>query len=74
MTTMPSNQGRPVLYAELTALPGQSDAVAGLLHDLALRVRKEPGKVLFLTHRETEHPERFFVYEEYADGDCPRFC
>ncbi|BCW86616.1 hypothetical protein NicSoilE8_42890 (plasmid) [Arthrobacter sp. NicSoilE8] len=68
MTIMPAGQERPVLYAEFTALPGNADTVQSLLNDLAHQVRQEPGNILFITHRETERPERFFVYEEYADA------
>lgn len=68
MTTMPAVQNRPVLYAKFTALPGNADIVQSLLKDLAHQVRQEPGNVLFITHRETECPERFFVYEEYVDA------
>ncbi|QOD03065.1 putative quinol monooxygenase [Pseudarthrobacter sp. BIM B-2242] len=68
LTIMPAGQDRPVLYAEFTALPGNADIVQSLLKDLAQQVRQEPGNVLFVTHRETERPERFFVYEEYADA------
>ncbi|WP_142118801.1 putative quinol monooxygenase [Arthrobacter sp. SLBN-122] len=65
---MPANQDRRVLYAEFTALPGHADAVETLINDLARQVREEPANILFIAHRETEHPERFFVYEEYKDA------
>ncbi|ACL42568.1 Antibiotic biosynthesis monooxygenase (plasmid) [Pseudarthrobacter chlorophenolicus A6] len=68
MATMPATQKRPILYAKFTALPGQAETVQELLDDLARQVREEPGNILFITHRETEHADRFFVYEEYADA------
>jgi len=55
------------LYAEFTAVSGAGDAVASLVAGYRRDVVAEPGNVRFAAHRLREDPERFFVYEEYAD-------
>lgn len=55
------------LYATFTARPGQADTIAGLLEGYAADVRSEPGNRTFEASRLREEPDRFFVYEVYAD-------
>lgn len=68
MIIMPSNQRTPILYAEFTAIPGKGEKVADLLRDLSIKVRSEPGNVLFLAHREADNSDRFFIYETFIDS------
>ena len=56
------------LYAEFTARPGAEDAVAGLVRELTVRVREEPGNVLFEPATLQGEPRRWFVYEVYRDA------
>ena len=58
------------LYAEFRAVPGAGDAVASLVAGYGRDVRAEPGNVRFDAHRLADEPDRFFVYEEYADDDA----
>ena len=55
------------LYAEFQAVPGAGDAVASLVAGYRRSVAEQPGAVRFDAHRLRDDPDRFFVYEEYAD-------
>ncbi|PPF18691.1 MULTISPECIES: putative quinol monooxygenase [unclassified Rathayibacter] len=59
-----------ILYAEFTAKPGHEETVAGMIADLAVLVRREPGNVEFTPYRREDDPARFFVYEVYRDEDA----
>lgn len=61
---------RRVLYAEFEALPGAGDAVADLVRGYERDVTAEPGNLRFDAARLAEHPDRFFVYEEYASQEA----
>ena len=56
------------LYAEFTARPGAEDAVAGLVRDLTVRVREEPGIVTLEPATLQAEPRRWCVYEVYQDA------
>jgi autoinducer 2-degrading protein len=60
------------LYAEFTAASGAEDRVAELVRDLTLRVRAEPGNVVFNAHTVAGEPRKWFVYEVYRDEDAFR--
>ena len=60
------------LYAEFTARPGAEDRVADLVRELTLRVRAEPGNVVFDPRTLRDDPRRWFVYEVYRDEDAFR--
>lgn len=63
--------GVPVaLYAEFTAKPGCSEAVRVLLAELARKVQREPGNLVFDPHQEEENTDKFFVYEVYRDASA----
>jgi quinol monooxygenase YgiN len=55
------------LYATMRALPGQEDAVAALLRDLAGHVRAEPGCLRFVVYRLARDSAAFHVEETYRD-------
>ncbi len=55
------------LYAEFTARAGFEAKVSGLVHELALRVRAEPGNIVFDIHTKFGSERSFFVYEVYRD-------
>ena len=55
-----------VVTATWRAKPGQEEAVQALLKRIAAASRAEPGCLLFWTHRSTEDPLTFFLYEQYA--------
>lgn len=59
-----------VLYAEFTARPGCADEVAANLAELAKDVRAEPGNVVFDCYQLADDPNKFLVYEVYADDDA----
>ena len=47
--------------------PGHEDRAMGLLARLSEATRAEPGCRMYLVHRSTQDPRRFFVYEQF-DG------
>jgi quinol monooxygenase YgiN len=55
-----------VVTATWRAKPGQEEAVRALLGRIATASRAEPGCLLFWTHRSTDDPSTFFLYEQYA--------
>ena len=62
----PAN-GRVALAVTWEAKPGEADAVADLLSQMAEAVRAEPGTLLFWPHRSTANDHLFFLYELFAD-------
>jgi autoinducer 2-degrading protein len=58
------------LYAEFRAVPGAGDAVASLVAGYRRDVTAEPGNVRFDAHRLADDPDRFFVYEQYANDEA----
>jgi quinol monooxygenase YgiN len=56
-----------VLFAEFTAKPGHETEVAKLINEFAEVVRQEPGNIAFEVYVVSEAPNRFFVFEKYAD-------
>lgn len=47
--------------------PGHEDEAVGLFHELTGPTRAEPGCRMYLAHRSTTDPRRFFLYEQYVD-------
>ncbi len=56
------------VVAKMRAAKGKGDALAALLAEQAVVVRKaEPGCLVYRFHRSTKDPELIMVYEMYAD-------
>ena len=55
------------LLATFTARPGCGTEVEKLLRELTRQVRQERGNIVFDPYRTVDRPERFCVYEVYAD-------
>jgi quinol monooxygenase YgiN len=55
-----------VVTATWKARAGQEEIVLSLLRQVAAASRREPGCLLFWTHRSVDEPGRFFLYEQYA--------
>jgi quinol monooxygenase YgiN len=47
--------------------PGHEDHAVGLFARLTEATRAEPGCRMYLAHRSTTDPRRFFLYEPYDD-------
>ncbi len=47
--------------------PGHEDEAIGLFARLTEATRGEPGCRMYLAHRSTDDPRRFFLYEQYDD-------
>ncbi|BDZ37532.1 putative quinol monooxygenase [Microbacterium suwonense] len=61
---------RITICAEFTARDGSADEVEALIREYARAVRAEPGNLVFDVYRRAEVPDRFLVFEEYADRDA----
>jgi quinol monooxygenase YgiN len=59
-----------VVAATWTAVEGKEDVVADALTRLAVEARREDGCLLYITHRSTERPREFFIYEQYTGKDA----
>jgi quinol monooxygenase YgiN len=55
------------LYAEFTVTPGNEARVAAMMRELTELVRAEPGNIIFAPYTEEARPNRYFVFEAYAD-------
>jgi len=56
------------VVAKIRAAKGKGDALAALLAEQAVEVRKmEPGCLAYRPHRSTTDPELFLFYEQYRD-------
>jgi quinol monooxygenase YgiN len=47
--------------------PGHEEEALELFRTLTPHTRAEPGCVMYLAHRSTTDPRRFFLYEQYVD-------
>jgi autoinducer 2-degrading protein len=47
--------------------PGREDQAIRLFRELTRQTRAEPGCRMYLAHRSTTDPRRFFLYEQYDD-------
>ncbi len=47
--------------------PGHEDDAIDLLKTMTGHTRTEPGNLMYLAHRSTTQPNRFFLYEQYTD-------
>jgi quinol monooxygenase YgiN len=47
--------------------PGHENEAAELFRKLTVDTRTEPGCLMYLAHRSTTDPRRFFLYEQYVD-------
>ena len=54
-----------VIAATWKAKPGEEEAVLGLLRQMAVESRREPGCMLFRVHRSLDDPGTFFLYEQF---------
>jgi quinol monooxygenase YgiN len=69
-----------ILAVTWIAKDGEADAVAGLLAQMVPLSRAEPGCLQYDVHRDNDDPNRFFIFERYADeaaleahGSSPHF-
>lgn len=58
------------LHSQFTARPGCAGEVAQRLAEYGRTVRREPGNVIFAANTLEDDPDRFFVYEAYADEEA----
>ncbi len=59
-----------VVTANLTARPGQAEALADCFRRLVEPTLDEPGCRMFQVHVDRDDPSRLFVYERWDDEDA----
>jgi quinol monooxygenase YgiN/catechol 2,3-dioxygenase-like lactoylglutathione lyase family enzyme len=59
--------GTAAAVGRITAVPGGADKLQNLLISLAKVARKEPGNLAYHVHRVADEPDKFVIYEEWAD-------
>jgi quinol monooxygenase YgiN len=57
-----------VLAVNWLAHAGHEKEVAVVFSKLQAASRQEPGCLLYMVHRHTDDPRRFFIYERYRDA------
>ena len=57
-----------VLAVNWMAHEGHENEVSVIFGKLQAASRQEPGCLMYLVHRHTEDPRRFFIYEQYRDA------
>ena len=50
--------------------PGHEEEAVALFAELTEATRAEPGCRMYLAHRSTSDPRKFFLYEQYDDRDA----
>jgi quinol monooxygenase YgiN/catechol 2,3-dioxygenase-like lactoylglutathione lyase family enzyme len=59
--------GTAAAVGRITAIPGGADELQSMLVSLAEVARKEPGNLGYHVHRVAGEPDKFVIYEEWAD-------
>ncbi len=57
-----------VLAVNWLAHEGRATEVAVIFSKLQAASRQEPGCLMYVVHRHTDDPRRFFIYEQYRDA------
>ncbi len=57
-----------VLAVNWLAHEGHAQEVAVIFAKLEAASRQEPGCLMYVVHRHTDDPRRFFIYEQYRDA------
>jgi (4S)-4-hydroxy-5-phosphonooxypentane-2,3-dione isomerase len=55
------------VIAHYQAKPGEGDAVAAALREVAIQSREEPGCLLYTVHRARDDNDAFVLFEQYLD-------
>jgi quinol monooxygenase YgiN len=65
-------KGTPMICVAVTYVikPGHEDEAVDLFAKLTEPTRAEPGCRMYLAHRSTTDPRRFFLYEQYDNQDA----
>ena len=57
-----------VLAVNWMAHEGHENEVSAIFGKLEAASRQEPGCLMYVVHRHTKNPRRFFIYEQYRDA------
>lgn len=56
-----------IISAIITVVDGKGDEYIENFKGLAPKVRKDPGAITYVLHRNIDDPNQFFVFEQYED-------
>jgi quinol monooxygenase YgiN len=62
-----------VLVAVIKIVEGKGEEFEREWRKIALKVRKDPGTVTFVLHREVKNPNKFLVYEKYESDEALKY-
>ncbi len=62
-----------IVGATITVLEGKGDEFIKEFRKVAPNVRKDPGALLYVLHRDLADPNRFFFYEKYENEEAIKF-
>ena len=59
-----------VICARITIAKGKGDEYLEKFKELAPKVRKDPGAITYVLHRNIDDPDQFFVFEQYENREA----
>ena len=62
-----------VICALVTTVEGKGDEYQEIFKRLAAKVRKEPGAITYVLHRNIDNPDQFFVFEQYENEEAIKY-
>ncbi len=62
-----------VLAAIIKVVDGKGEQFEREFNKLALKVRKDPGAIAYVLHRNVKNPNQYFVYEKYENDAALKY-
>ena len=62
-----------VVCAIITTIKGKGDEYQEKFKELAAKVRKDPGAITYVLHRNINNPDQFFVFEQYENQEAVNY-
>ena len=62
-----------VICALITIVEGKGDEYQEKFKELAPKVRKDPGAITYVLHRNIDDPDQFFVFEQYENEEAIKY-
>ena len=62
-----------VICALITVADGKGDEYQEKFKELAPKVRKDPGAITYVLHRNINDPNQFFVFEQYENQEAIKY-
>lgn len=62
-----------VLTAMAKVVDGKGKEFEREFNKLALKVRKDPGVIAYVLHRNVQNPNQYFVFEKYENDEALKY-